>query len=74
MRGRNSLSQGERLEIVNRWVANCGSIANAARSAGISRQALSAQANGDKPFSETVLRSAGIKKVVEVSYYILDEI
>lgn len=74
MRGQNSLRSGDILNIVNRWVADQGSISNAAQRIGVSRQALSAQLNGDKPLSPSTLKAAGIRRVVEVTYYLDDDI
>ena len=74
MRGQNSLRSGDILNIVNRWVADQGSISNAAQRIGVSRQALSAQLNGDKPLSPSTLKTAGIRRVVEVTYYLDDDI
>lgn len=75
MSRRNSLTDGERLGFVRRWLDTFRSEAAAARSIGISKQALNEMTNGDKPYSEKVLNAAGIKVVrPPPEYYPMDEI
>lgn len=75
MTRRNSLTDGERLGYVNRWIDTFRSEAAAARSIGMQRQALNAMTNGDKPFSEKVLNAAGVKVIrPPAEYYPMDEI
>lgn len=75
MTRRNSLTDGDVLGCVKRWVDTFRSEAAAARSIGMKRQALNAMTNGDKPFSEKVLNAAGVKVIrPPVEYYLMDEI
>lgn len=63
MTRRNSLTYGERLGFVRRWLDTFRSEAEAARSVGISRQSLNEMTNGSKPFTDKVLKAAGVKVV-----------
>ncbi|MFT9115242.1 MAG: hypothetical protein ABF443_14245 [Acetobacter malorum] len=75
MTRRNSLTDGERLGYVKRWVDTFRSEAEAARSLGMKRQQLNAMTNGDRPFSEKVLNAAGVKVFQPPpEYYPMDEI
>ena len=60
---RNSLTQGEVLGFVRRWLDTFRSEAEAARSVGMTRQSLNEMTNGDRPFTDKVLGAAGVKVV-----------
>lgn len=71
----NSLTDGERLGFVRRWLDTFRSEAEAARSIGMKRQQLNEMTNGEKPFSDRVLKAAGIQVIrPPVEYYPMDEI
>lgn len=75
MTRRNSLTDGEILGYVKRWVDTFQSEAAAARSLGMKRQQLNAMTNGERPFSEKVLNAAGVKVIhPPAEYYPMDEI
>ncbi|GBQ72640.1 hypothetical protein AA103196_3119 [Ameyamaea chiangmaiensis NBRC 103196] len=69
----NSIDDVDVCRIVNRWVANHRNEQHAASVAGISRQALNAQRNGLKPFSDRVLAAAGLRRVVTVHYEFVEQ-
>ncbi|MFS8371338.1 hypothetical protein [Acetobacter indonesiensis] len=75
MTRRNSLTDGERLGFVRRWLDTFSSEAAAARSIGMSRQQLNEMTNGDKPYTDEVYNAAGVKVVrPPVEYYPMDTI
>ncbi|WP_215762215.1 hypothetical protein [Acetobacter sp. P1H12_c] len=75
MTRRNSLTDGQRLGFVRRWLDTFQSEAAAARSIGMKRQQLNEMTNGEKPFSDRVLNAAGIKVIrPPAEYYPMDEI
>lgn len=75
MTRRNSLTDGERLGFVRRWLDTFRSEAEAARSVGISRQSLNEMTNGSKPFTDKVLKAAGVKVVrPAVEYYPMESL
>lgn len=61
MTRKNSLTDGEVLGFVRRWIDTFRSEAAAAHSVGMSRQSLNEMTNGKKPFSGRVLDAAGIE-------------
>lgn len=75
MTRRNSLTQGDVLGFVRRWLDTFRSEAEAARSVGMSRQSLNEMTNGSKPFTDKVLKAAGVKVVrPPVEYYPMESL
>lgn len=71
----NTLTQMEVFRAVRRWADGFLSIAAAARSIGVTKQTLHQQINAEKPFSDRVLRAAGIIRIQPpAEYYPRDEI
>ena len=70
---RNRLEEADVIGIVRRWADSFRSEAEAARSAGVSRQTLHQQRNAVKPFSDRVLAAAGLRRVVTVHYEFIEE-
>ncbi|MFT8896293.1 MAG: hypothetical protein ABF968_04940 [Acetobacter sp.] len=71
----NTLTQMDVFRFVRRWTDGFPSIAAAARSAGVTKQTLHQQINAEKPFSDRVLRAAGIIRIQPpAEYYLRDEI
>lgn len=73
MRRSNSLDEIDVFRAVNRWVDKFRSEAEAARSAALTPQALNAQRNAVKPFSDRVLAAAGLRRIVTVHYEFIEE-
>ncbi len=69
----NQIDEIDVLRIVNQWVASAGGENIAATIIGISRQALNAQRNAVKRFSDRVLAAAGLRRVVTVHYEFIEE-
>ncbi|WP_336717519.1 hypothetical protein [Asaia bogorensis] len=69
----NAIDDADICGAVNRWVDKFPSEAEAARSLGMSPQALNAQRNAVKPYSERVLKAAGLRRVVTVHYEFIEE-
>jgi len=69
----NQIDAADLCGAVNRWVDKFPSEAEAARSLGMSPQALNAQRNAVKPYSARVLRAAGLRRVVTVHYEFIEE-
>jgi len=68
----NQIDEIDVLRIVNQWVASAGGESIAATIIGISRQALNAQRNAVKRFSDRVLAAAGLRRVVTVHYEFIE--
>ncbi|WP_336947240.1 hypothetical protein [Asaia sp. HN010] len=69
----NAIDEADLCGAVNRWVDKFPSGAEAARSLGMSPQALNAQRNAVKPYSPRVLAAAGLRRVVTVHYEFIED-
>ena len=69
----NAIDDADLCGAVTRWVDKFPSGAAAARSIGLSSQALNAQRNAVKPYSPRVLAAAGPRRVVTVHYEFIED-
>lgn len=69
----NTIDDADIWRAVNRWVDKFPSEAEAARSIGMSPQALNTQRNAIKPYSERVLMAAGLKRIVTLHYEYIED-
>ncbi len=73
MSQRNTLTEADVCGIINRRVNSLGSQKALSEIVGISQAAISDQLNGKKPFSPSVLRAAGLRRVVTTHYEFLED-